>query len=101
MKKQILIRGAIATLMTGSVLLSATGISFAKGGVKLPRLTGIISSRPAGKVGTWVIGGRSFTATRSTQLDTVEGPLSVGACAKVRYSGSRAIEIDSEPASDC
>lgn len=48
-----------------------------------------------------MIGGRSFTATRSTQLDTVEGPLRVDACAKVRYNGSRAIEIDSEPASDC
>lgn len=100
MHKTSLIRITAAALMSASALLSVVAPSQAKGG-KLPRIAGIISSRPAGKVGTWVIGGRRFTATRSTQLDMVEGPLRIGACAKVRFSGSRAIEIDSEPASDC
>ncbi len=100
MNKTSLIRIGAAALLSTSAVLGVVAPSHAKGG-KLPRIAGIVSSRPAGKVGTWVIGGRSFTATRSTQLDTVEGPLRVGACAKVRYNGSRAIEIDSEPASDC
>jgi hypothetical protein len=66
---------------------------------------GLVSSRPEGAAGVWVVGGRSFVADARTELDTREGPLVVGACAKVRYvrAGDRdvALEIDSEPASDC
>lgn len=66
---------------------------------------GIINSRPAGNIGTWVIGGRAFVANASTEFDTEEGPLVVGACAKVRYfatsGGDIADEIDSEPPQDC
>lgn len=62
---------------------------------------GFIQSRPSRTAGTWVIGGRSFTASSSTYLDPDDGPLSVGACASVDYEGSRALEIESEPASDC
>jgi hypothetical protein len=100
MKMQQLFRGAVVLILSGSAVLSAAAPGHAKGG-GLPRISGIISKRPAGKTGVWVIGGRRFTAVRSTQLDTLEGPLRVGACAKVRYRGSVAVEIDSEPASDC
>ena len=66
---------------------------------------GLITSRPAGQTGTWVVGGRTFVADSNTEFDTAEGPLNVGACAKVRYflSGTADVadEIDSEPASDC
>ncbi len=94
-------QGVLVALLAGTAIFSSTQMSFAKGG-GLPRIQGIVQSRPAGKVGTWVIGGRTFTATRATRLDTLEGPLSVGTCAKVRYRGANlAVEIDSEPASDC
>ncbi|WP_219884511.1 DUF5666 domain-containing protein [Merismopedia glauca] len=83
----------------------AVNSAFAKGGGNLPRIKGIVSSRPAGNIGTWVVGGQRFTANRATQFDTVEGPLRVGSCAKVRYvvSGSIKVaqEIDSEPITDC
>lgn len=94
-------QGALVALLAGTAIFTSAQVSFAKGG-GLPRVKGIVQSRPAGKVGTWVIGGRTFVATRATRLDTLEGPLSVGACAKVRFRGTNtAIEIDSEPASDC
>jgi hypothetical protein len=66
---------------------------------------GIVASRPEGRSGEWVVGGRAFVADSRTELDTSEGPLAVGACAKVRYVRADgtdvAIEIDSEPARDC
>lgn len=66
---------------------------------------GIINSRPAGNVGTWVVGGRAFVANAGTEFDTDEGPLVVGACAKVHYLSSGGVdvahEIDSEPPHDC
>jgi hypothetical protein len=49
---------------------------------------GIVTARPSGKIGTWVVGGRSFRATAATQLDIVDGPLKVGACAKVKIRAS-------------
>lgn len=63
---------------------------------------GILSSRPAGQLGAWVVGGRTFTADANTEFDTLDGPLTVGACVKVRYfAGDLADEIDSEPPQDC
>jgi hypothetical protein len=62
---------------------------------------GIVTEVPEGRVGAWVIGGRTVTSDRGTELDEAEGPLAVGACAKVELRGGRVHEIDSEPASDC
>ncbi len=66
---------------------------------------GVLNSRPDGKVGTWVVGGKAFTAVDATELDIVEGALNTGACVKVRFVTNRgidvALEIDSEPAGDC
>ncbi|NOK64345.1 MAG: hypothetical protein GFH27_549431n33 [Chloroflexi bacterium AL-W] len=62
---------------------------------------GFIKSRPSGTAGTWVVSGRSFTATDSTRLDPDDGPLTVGRCVSVDYEGDQAREIESEPASDC
>jgi len=63
--------------------------------------SGFIESRPAGTAGTWVISGRSFTATAGTELDADDGPLTVGACVSVEYEGSTAEEIESEERYDC
>jgi hypothetical protein len=63
---------------------------------------GIIESRPAdGHVGEWVIGGRTFTATADTEIDTDKGPLDIGACASVEMEGQRVEEIESERAEKC
>lgn len=69
------------------------------------RFYGLVTSRPSGLVGTWVLGTRSFLANNSTEFQFVTGPLNVGVCAKVKYVSSGgtdiALEIESEPASDC
>lgn len=63
---------------------------------------GIVTAKPAtGLRGTWVIGGQTFVTVARTQFDQVEGPLVVGACAKVKIRNGAVKEIDSEPARDC
>jgi hypothetical protein len=62
---------------------------------------GIVQRRPAGKVGTWIIGGRSFDVTSDTELDEDDGPLRVGVCAEVDIDDDRVDEIESEPATKC
>jgi hypothetical protein len=64
--------------------------------------TGKVESRPPGKTGRWVIGGRTFEVTARTEIDEEEGPLAVGACASVEYGADGVVrELDSEPARDC
>jgi hypothetical protein len=87
-------------------LVASPQPAYAKGGGDTPRHQGLVQSRPAsGFVGTWVIGGKTFKATASTEIDQAEGKLVVGACAKVKYQvvngQNRALELDSEPARDC
>lgn len=63
---------------------------------------GIVEERPENSLrGTWVIGGRTFTADAGTEFDQSEGPLRVGSCAKVEVRNGRVHEIDSEPLRDC
>lgn len=65
---------------------------------------GLLESRPDGKVGQWVIGGETYTATAQTELDFDHGALSVGVCVKVKVSASEptiAKEIESEHAYKC
>lgn len=57
---------------------------------------GIVESRPEGKVGTWVIGGRKVEVTERTELEADNGPLLVGACVEVAYDGKFVEEIESE-----
>jgi hypothetical protein len=66
------------------------------------RFYGIVQSRPDGGLqGVWVIGGRKITTGPGTEFDQLEGPLVVGACAKVDIRNGRVHEIDSEPLRDC
>jgi hypothetical protein len=62
---------------------------------------GILETRPEGKVGTWVIGGREVAVTEKTKLEEDEGPLAVGACVEVEYEGGLVEEIESEEMSKC
>ena len=59
---------------------------------------GTIESRPDGKAGIWVIGGRQVEVTERTEL---EGSLAVGSCAEVEYEGNVVEEIESEKMSEC
>jgi hypothetical protein len=62
---------------------------------------GIVESRPEGKIGTWVIGGRQVEVTEKTEIDEDDGHLAVGACAQVEYDGNFVEEIESEDKSKC
>ncbi|MDW8317044.1 MAG: DUF5666 domain-containing protein [Anaerolineae bacterium] len=93
--------GVVALLFTAVVAHAA---SERKG--DLPTWRGWVQARPTGThIGAWVVGGRTFQADADTELDQEEGPLVVGACAKVKYQTvngvDRAVEIDSEPPADC
>ena len=62
---------------------------------------GVIESRPDGKVGTWVVGGRSIEVTDETDLDVDNGALEVGACVEVEMDDGDVEEIDSKPRDKC
>jgi hypothetical protein len=70
-----------------------------------PEWVGAITSRPAGPIGSWVIGGRSFSASATTLIQEEHGPLATGGCAEVKYYVSGitniATVIDSQPAYKC
>lgn len=75
-------------------------IAYAKAGDVIHQ--GIIQTKPAsGLQGTWVIGGKTFKTNARTQFNQVDGPLVVGACAKVKIRNGAVKEIDSEPLGDC
>lgn len=65
---------------------------------------GILESRPDGITGTWVIGGESYTATTSTELEEDHGALVPGVCVEVEVQESDptvAKEIESEHEYKC
>lgn len=57
---------------------------------------GFIESRPAGTAGTWIIGGRSFTATSSTELEQEYGIFAMGAFVEVEYTLVDGIRVAEE-----
>lgn len=81
-------------VVIGTLWLANTGCESVK-------IYGPIESRPEGKEGTWVIAGRTFTVTDTTELDEDDGPLVVGSCAQVELKGIVVEEIESEEASKC
>jgi hypothetical protein len=82
--------------------LACCALAVSLGAVADDDFYGTVESRPAdSSVGEWVIGGRTFTATAATAIDTDDGPLDVGACASVDTEGERVEEIETEPAGKC
>ncbi|NKQ35648.1 MAG: hypothetical protein HF973_08550 [Chloroflexi bacterium] len=68
------------------------------------RHRGLVESRPAGNLGTWGIGGQTFTAVAATLIEEEHGPLSVGACAEVYYVSATdhtATKIESKEPIEC
>ena len=92
----------IAMLSLVMPLFMTAEVAYAKGGNR-NRVTfyGIIQKKPANLRGTWIIGGRTVKAVRSTEFDQVDGPLVLGGCAKVDIRNGRVHEIDSEPMRNC
>ncbi len=64
-------------------------------------ITGILSRRPEGVAGEWVVNDRTATATDDTTLHEEHGPLEVGVCATLEVSGEWAMSIASEPTERC
>jgi len=67
---------------------------------------GIIQRAPQrGLFGEWVINGETYRAQHGAQFKQRHGPLVVGACAKVQYSGAqppyRVHKLESRPRSEC
>lgn len=63
---------------------------------------GRIESRPEGKAGNWIIGGRQVAVPETARLDEEDGPLVVGACAEVESKNGVVEEIETEDeASKC
>jgi len=63
---------------------------------------GIVESRPVGTAGTWVVGGRTVTATENTELDEDHGSsFDVGACVEVEMEDDMVEEIESESPGKC
>lgn len=67
---------------------------------------GIVQNKPThGLIGAWTIGGVAYHAAPGTQFKQRHGPLVVGACAKVHFSGTeepfRVREMESRPLSEC
>ncbi|HRW05524.1 MAG TPA: hypothetical protein P5121_10535 [Caldilineaceae bacterium] len=81
-------------------LAMTADVAYAKDASRV-RFYGIIQKKPANLRGTWVIGGRTVRAVRSTEFDQVDGPLVIGGCAKVDIRNGRVHEIDSEPMRNC
>jgi hypothetical protein len=85
-----------------TMILAFSALACSVGALADDDFYGIVESRPAdGHVGEWVIGGRTFTATAATKIDTDDGPLDIGACASVDMDDGLVEEIEREPARKC
>ena len=62
---------------------------------------GKIESRPDGKVGQWMIGGKAVNATAETELDEDNGVHKVGACVEVEIEDGIVEEIETENMMKC
>jgi len=62
---------------------------------------GIVTQRPKGIVGTWVIADQPIQATKATKLDTENGPIKVGSCVEVDMDDGIVEEIESELPTKC
>ena len=62
---------------------------------------GIVTQRPKGIVGTWVIAGQPIQATKATKLDQEHGPIKVGTCVEVDMDDGIVEELESERPTKC
>ncbi|MCS6947449.1 MAG: hypothetical protein NZM12_07530 [Steroidobacteraceae bacterium] len=83
----------IAALAGCVVLLPAAGARepVPRGG---ERFVGEISLIPRGYVGLWRIASRQFFSDSMTEIDTMRGPIRVGACAQVDVWRDKVVKIE-------
>ncbi len=67
---------------------------------QVPVVTETLFHDTPGISGTWVISGVNFVSTYDTKLKTKHGPLTVGACAKVKYSEVNGVNLAREISSE-
>lgn len=98
-------RSVVLSIVVLLLLLTSSALAIASPADDWPEWRGILEARPAGVVGDWVVGGRTFTATAGTQLKQEHGVLQVGVCTEVKYqtvsAGYQAIKISSEESYKC
>lgn len=94
-------------LLVVTLLLAFIGATFVTPNVAYAKagdvtFTGIVQAKPAtGLQGSWTIGGKIFKTNAGTQFNQVNGPLVVGACAKVKIRSGAVKEIASELLGNC
>jgi hypothetical protein len=77
-------------MLVAAALLPFPRAIYAKGELSW---VGRIETRPvSGFVGAWTVRGHQFTATSATLIKEELGPLSVGACAEVKYSSAGGVD---------
>ncbi len=104
-------RIVVLLMLLGTLLSLLPGLAAAQGANaapadEWPEWRGTVESMPAGGlIGTWQVGGRTFTADAGTKFEQEHGALQVGACAEVKYqtvgAGYRAVEINSTESYKC
>ncbi len=62
---------------------------------------GLVESFPADLLGTWVIGGVSYTTDATTIFSQHDGPFVVGGCVEVRYDPTTLVASRIETDNDC
>lgn len=83
------------------ILLSALMLALPITGHADDDFYGKIESRPDGKVGQWLIGGKAVNATAETELDEDNGVHNVGACVEVEIDDGVVEEIETENMRKC
>lgn len=66
---------------------------------------GVVTQRPEGKVGTWVVASKTVAVDATVRIKEEHGPAKVGACVKLDYetrNGMRYLEeIETERPEKC
>lgn len=83
------------------VCLSTLALTLPAVGQAGDSFKGKVESRPADKVGEWVIDGRKLDVTAKTELEEKAGPLVPGACVEVEIDDGIIEEIESVDMDKC
>ena len=98
-------RVTVSVVVVLLLLMASTALATASPADDWPEWRSILEARPAGVVGDWTVGGRTFTATAATVIEQEHGLLQTGVCTEVKYqtvgASYQAIQISSEEGYKC
>ncbi|HEU4709341.1 MAG TPA: hypothetical protein VFS17_08515 [Methylophilaceae bacterium] len=83
------------------VCLSALALTLPAVGQADDSFKGKVESRPADKVGEWVIDGRKLDVTAAAELEEKAGPMVAGACVEVEMDDGIVEEIETVDMDKC